>query len=313
VHEYIADAVATKASPKENYINQLLSNFFQVENIAFVNQFYKQSLIKKRIIMMKKKQSKKTNQLKYLILIPMLASMLFYISCSEDSSEETFAKKQVQTRYSNKDGALKAEKGKKETYLDFFFGFQKPIKGEEIYLKDLSVQEREEYDSLISKFKEKSKAFSKTVEGISFYLYKMSNGRNMYAMIIDVKELSKRTEKENKISGDVSFMTIETAPTFPGCDSGDKDCFSRMVQKHFARNFDADLTNSLGLSAGKKRVFIGFKVDVNGDIVDIKARAPHVKIKEEVIRVMSSLPNIIAGENKGEKVVVSYNIPFSLT
>jgi beta-lactamase regulating signal transducer with metallopeptidase domain len=312
VHEYIADAVATKASPKENYINQLLSNFFQVENIAFVNQFYKQSLIKKRIIMMKKKQSKKTNQLKYLILIPMLASMLFYISCSEDSSEETFAKKQVQTRYSNKDGALKAEKGKKETYLDSFFGFQKPIKGEEIYLKDLSVQEREEYDSLISKFKEKSKAFSKTVEGISFYLYKMSNGRNMYAMIIDVKELSKRTEKENKISGDVSFMTIETAPTFPGCDSGDKDCFSRMVQKHFARNFDADLTNSLGLSAGKKRVFIGFKVDVNGDIVDIKARAPHVKIKEEVIRVMSSLPNMIAGENKGEKVVVSYNIPFSL-
>jgi hypothetical protein len=26
-----------KCEPKENYINQLLSNFFQVENIAFIN------------------------------------------------------------------------------------------------------------------------------------------------------------------------------------------------------------------------------------------------------------------------------------
>ena len=85
-------------------------------------------------------------------------------------------------------------------------------------------------------------------------------------------------------------MTIEKGPTFPGCETGDKDCFSKMVQKHFGRNFDAKLPNSVGLSAGKKRVFIGFNVAVNGDIVDVQARAPHVKIKEEVIRVMRSLP-----------------------
>ena len=132
VHEYISDAVATKSEPKDEYINQLLSNFFQVENIAFINQFYKQSLIKKRIIMMKKKQSKKMNQLKYLVLIPVLLSMLFYTSCSENSSGEILTKKEIQTQYSNKDGALISEKGEKETYLDSFFGFQKPIKGEEI-------------------------------------------------------------------------------------------------------------------------------------------------------------------------------------
>ena len=129
VHEYISDAVATKSTPKENYINQLLSNFFQVENIAFINQFYKQTLIKKRIIMMKKKQSKKMNQLKYLVLIPVLLSMLFYTSCSENSSGEILTNKEIQTRYSNKDGVLISEKGEKETYLDSFFGFQKPIKG----------------------------------------------------------------------------------------------------------------------------------------------------------------------------------------
>ena len=219
VHEYISDAVATKSEPKDAYINQLLSNFFQVENIAFINQFYKQTLIKKRIIMMKKKQSKKMNQLKYLVLIPVLLSMLFYTSCSS------------------------------------------------------------------------SRQVTKTAKAIE--------------IIEGVEEVEVSIES-------VSFMKIEKGPTFPGCETGDKDCFSKMVQKHFSRNFDAKLPNSLGLSAGKKRVFIGFKVAVNGDIVNVQARAPHVKIKEEVIRVMRSLPKMIPGKQNGQEVIVNYNIPFAL-
>jgi hypothetical protein len=107
-------------------------------------------------------------------------------------------------------------------------------------------------------------------------------------------------------------MSIDTAPTFPGCNTGDKDCFSKMVQKHFGRNFNAKLPNSLGLSAGKKRVFIGFNVAVNGDIIDVQARAPHIKIKEEVIRVMRSLPKMMPGKQDGKNVVVNYNIPFAI-
>jgi protein TonB len=51
---------------------------------------------------------------------------------------------------------------------------------------------------------------------------------------------------------------------------------------------------------------------VNGDIVNVQARAPHVKIKEEVIRVMRSLPKMIPGKQDGKNVVVNYNIPFAL-
>jgi beta-lactamase regulating signal transducer with metallopeptidase domain len=79
VHEYISDAIVAKSETKETYINNLLSNFFQVENIAFINQFYKPTFIKKRIMMMTKNKSKKMNQLKYLVLIPVLGSMLFYL------------------------------------------------------------------------------------------------------------------------------------------------------------------------------------------------------------------------------------------
>lgn len=89
LHEYISDAAIIKNTQKHHYFNTLLSQTFQVENISFVNQFYKHSLIKKRIIMMTKNKSKKMNQLKYLFLIPVLFSMIFYASCvgNEDTKE----------------------------------------------------------------------------------------------------------------------------------------------------------------------------------------------------------------------------------
>jgi hypothetical protein len=134
-----------------------------------------------------------------------------------------------------------------------------------------------------------------------------------FTLFIDQIATSKTKEfKEKSTDSSVNFLDIDTAPTFPGCDSGDKDCFSKMIQKHFATNFDADLPNNLGLSAGRKRVFIGFEVAISGAIVAVQVRAPHVKIKEEAIRVMRSLPKMMPGKQAGTHVAVRYNIPFTL-
>ncbi len=84
VHEFISDEVVSKSSEKNNYINSLLSEIFQVENISFVNQFYKKSLIRKRITMITKNRSKQIKNLKYLLLVPVVVSMLFYTSCSNN-------------------------------------------------------------------------------------------------------------------------------------------------------------------------------------------------------------------------------------
>ena len=222
VHEYISDKAAAKLETKEIYINNLLSNFFQVESIAFVNQFYNQTFIKKRIIMMKKTQSKQINQLKYLLLMPVLASMLFYTSCTS-----------------------KANKDK----LD--------------------------------------------------------------QVILENKQLKDSLSAKNRQLG-ISFMSVSKAPIYPGCEQGDKDCFSKMVQTHFSKNFNNDLPNTLGLDSGKKRVFIAFIIDDEGNVADIKARAPHIDIKNEVIRVMKTLPKMIPGENNGKKVAVKYAIPFTI-
>ena len=131
---------------------------------------------------------------------------------------------------------------------------------------------------------------------------------------VEVDEIVEIAEVEEVIE-DVSFMIIEDVPVFPGCKGSKnelKACFSKMVQKHFSRKFDADLPNELGLSAGRKRVFIGFKIDKSGNIVDVNARAPHPKIKSEVIKVMKQLPKMKPGKQRGKPVGVKYSIPFTL-
>jgi len=131
---------------------------------------------------------------------------------------------------------------------------------------------------------------------------------------IEVEEIVEVEEAEEVVE-DVSFMIIEDVPVFPGCKGNKnelKACFSKMVQKHFSRKFDADLPNELGLSAGRKRVFIGFKIDKSGNIVNVNARAPHPKIKSEVIKVMKQLPKMTPGRQRGKPVGVKYSIPFTL-
>ena len=80
LHEFIADAQVSKEHKSDHY-EQLLAQVFQTEHISFINQFFTQSLIKKRIIMLQKSKSKKVWQLKYLLLVPMVLGMLLYTSC----------------------------------------------------------------------------------------------------------------------------------------------------------------------------------------------------------------------------------------
>jgi len=80
-------------------------------------------------------------------------------------------------------------------------------------------------------------------------------------------------------NSDVPFSVIEDAPIYPGC-KGDRaslmKCFRYSIQKHVARSFNIGLANELGLAAGKKKVYVVFKIDKNGNVVDVRAEA-HTK------------------------------------
>ena len=231
--------------------------------------------------------------------------MLFYTSCSENNVENLSESRKEITKvhFLSKDGNLKSsEIGNEYSYFDYFYGGKTPSIFKEISITDLSKEEKKEYNVIYHKKKE---TYSESFEKIK--LFKMNSGRKVIAIIYDYSSVKEVTETE-----EVSFMVIDKVPTFPGCEEGDKTCFSKMVQKHFSRNFDADMPKTLGLESGKKRVFIAFKIDKEGNVVDIKARAPHKDITEEVKRVMSSLPKMTPGEQDGKTVAVKYSIPFTL-
>lgn len=129
-----------------------------------------------------------------------------------------------------------------------------------------------------------------------------------------VKDIVEMKEEEDVVE-DVNFMIIEDVPTYPGCSGNNqerRDCFSRMVQKHFVKSFNADLPNELGLPPGKKKVFIGFKIDKDGNVTNVETKAPHPKIKDEVEKVMAKLPKMKPGKQRGKPVGVKYSIPFTL-
>ena len=111
---------------------------------------------------------------------------------------------------------------------------------------------------------------------------------------------------------EVPFAVIENVPIFPGCDKGNnaerRKCMSQKITKFVQRKFNTDLAGDLGLS-GRQRINVIFKIDKNGDVVGVRARAPHPALVEEAIRVINLLPKMKPGMQLGKAVIVPYSLP----
>ena len=81
--------------------------------------------------------------------------------------------------------------------------------------------------------------------------------------------------------------------------------------KFVQENFNVKLANTLGLTSGKKKIYVQFKIGTDGNIIDVKARAPHPVLKEETINMIKKLPKMKPGEQRGKKVRVRYTLPIT--
>jgi protein TonB len=111
---------------------------------------------------------------------------------------------------------------------------------------------------------------------------------------------------------EVPFAVIENVPIFPGCDKGNnaerRKCMSQKITKFVQRKFNTDLAGDLGLS-GRQRINVIFKIDKNGDVVGVRARAPHPRLEKEAARVINLLPKMKPGKQRGKAVIVPYSLP----
>jgi len=109
------------------------------------------------------------------------------------------------------------------------------------------------------------------------------------------------------------FVLVEQAPRYPGCkektEEAYKKCFNEKLRKFVAKKFNPNLDTNL---SGKQKIYVLFKIDKNGDIVDIEARASNKRLEIEAIKVVKKLPKMEPGKQRTRAVSVKYVLPISL-
>jgi hypothetical protein len=112
---------------------------------------------------------------------------------------------------------------------------------------------------------------------------------------------------------DIPFAVVEQVPIFKECSGSKeelKECTTQTMSKLVNKEFNTKLAGELNLKGVNKLVVI-FKIDVTGNIVNIRASGDHPKLEEEAVRAIKTLPQMIPGKHQGKTVGVLCSLPIS--
>jgi len=128
--------------------------------------------------------------------------------------------------------------------------------------------------------------------------------------IIEVDDVDIEEEDEDI---NIPFAIIEDVPIFPGCEKVSKDkrrdCFQDQMNKHIKRNFRyPEIAQEMGIQG---RVYVSFIIDKDGSINNITMRGPDQNLEKEAQRIISKLPQMIPGKQRGRAVRVPFSIPIT--
>jgi len=327
LHEFIADEEVTRHASKTNYYQNLLNVAFGTHQISFINQFFNHSLIKKRILMLQKSKSSTRAKLKYLIVLPLIALMLIYVSCSEEEEvvEQTnseipappppppappanFPKEDVQLVSQMQAELINMKnegKSTKEIAEVFYDGdIHKTVPTREKYYRSMIYirYTYQKYNELADADKKIEKVFD--IIPYDEYLEFREHAKEMIP-----------PPPPPAASSEVSipFTAIEQVPIYPGCDSNKdketiKECFSNKIKEFVNANFNTKAVEDFA-KEGVNRVYVRFTIAKDGSVKDVQARAPSPELQKEAERVVKSLPKMQPGMQDGKAVNVLYSLP----
>ncbi len=340
LHEFIADAQVAKTNKKEQY-QLLLSEVFQTHKISFINQFFKTSLIKKRIVMLTKEKSKKVFRLKYALLLPMLIGILFYTSCEvitgdsdgviqvqniENLTDQEEVK--IFTRLKNlsessedwvlfvrdKNSTMKFVQSENGSYLS-------GPNGEKIYAKlaidsNLGESEMDLFTAFLGNDASVGIAAESSVEVYNRLtkerqrLLEIRNERDPIIVKLDA-QLKDLEEAMLQVDQTVTFANVDEVPVFPGCEDADdkRKCFNEKMQRHISKHFN--YPKEAQEKGVQGRVSIMLTIDMQGHVTNIRTRGPDKLLENEAERIVKRLPKMVPGKEKGKAVNVPYSIPIT--
>lgn len=109
------------------------------------------------------------------------------------------------------------------------------------------------------------------------------------------------------------LKAIDKVPVYPGCRGKNneslKKCMSKKVQKYIQKNYNTSIFKSLGFKSGIQKIFVQFKINKEGKVVNIRVKGSIPEIEIEAIRVINSIPKMKPGIHEGKKVNVLYSLP----
>lgn len=129
------------------------------------------------------------------------------------------------------------------------------------------------------------------------------------ALLISLGSFGQKSN--DKELAEVTFAEIDNVPVYPGCRGSNlkkRKCLSEKIKNFVAKNFNTDIVNNLGL-VGRQRISVIFKIDKTGNVINVRARAPHLVLEQEAIRVINLLPKMKPGLQNGKPVIVPYSLP----
>ena len=120
-----------------------------------------------------------------------------------------------------------------------------------------------------------------------------------------------QTNKDEKV-----IITItEEDPIFPGCEDVNpkerKNCFSQKISEHIKKNFNYPKEAKKNRNTSKE--IASFIINKEKKIQNITTRGPENGkiLEDEARRIISLLPKMKPGIQRGEPVNVRYSIPFN--
>ena len=128
--------------------------------------------------------------------------------------------------------------------------------------------------------------------------------------IVEVEDIDVEDDFEDV---DVPFAVIEDVPLFPGCEkvakSDRRKCFQEQINKHIRKNFRyPEIAQEMGVQG---RVYVNFIISKDGSITNIRMRGPDKNLEKEAKRIISKLPKMTPGKQRGRPVRVPFSIPIS--
>lgn len=107
----------------------------------------------------------------------------------------------------------------------------------------------------------------------------------------------------------------EMVPIYPGCENqlsmkDSKKCMNRKISEFVSKKFNLNIPKNTPLS-GTQKISVQFKINKLGEVQNVRARANHLNLELEAIRVINLLPKMIPGKQFGKPVIVPYSLPIT--